>query len=473
MKTVCLIIPPSCFLLDEKVFASLGILKVAASLEMAGHVEVLDLSGVTNYVEALADHAMSTSADVFGITATTPQMPACVKIVEALRRCRPDARLILGGPHVTLVHASKNERAKWTLSKLVDMFDVLVVGDGEDAILEAVKPRCRKLVNADDPKGRLFLTNKRLGELPLPARHLIDMGSYHYSIDGVDSCSMVAQLGCPFSCNFCGGRSSPMLRRIRTRTTASVVAELRHLHDVYGYRGCMMYDDELNVNKSMVELMNAIADMGIDWRLRGFIKAELFTNEQAAAMYRAGFRWILVGFESGSERILRNINKKATRDDNTRCLRIAHKHGLKVKALMSIGHPGESETSVTDTEEWLMEQRPDDFDVTVITTYPGTPYYDQAVCEHDLWRYTINGDALYSHEIDFHKSAGYYKGIPGEYQSFVFTDYLTANDIVRLRDDVERGVRAELGIPYNHGQPGKRYEASMGQLPGHMLRKTS
>ena len=68
-------------------------------------------------------------------------------------------------------------------------------------------------------------------------------------------------------------------------------------------------------------------------------KAELFTDEQAEAMYAAGFRWLLCGFESAHPIILRNINKKATRSDNTTMLRIAHKHGLKVKALMSVGHP--------------------------------------------------------------------------------------------------------------------------------------
>ena len=65
--------------------------------------------------------------------------------------------------------------------------------------------------------------------------------------------SLIAQLGCPFSCGFCGGRESPMLRRVRTRSTENVVAELCHLHDHYGVTGFMLYDDELNVNTKMVE----------------------------------------------------------------------------------------------------------------------------------------------------------------------------------------------------------------------------
>lgn len=484
-KPICLITPPSCFLLDERVFITLGILKVAASLEQRGYaVEMVDLSGIDNYLKVIAD--LDTDAEIFGLTATTPQMPACIKIVEVLRQ-RPNAKIILGGPHVTLVYAAlRNERkrgvegrAMRAYFRLAELFDVLVVGDGEDAIFQAVRPDCQKLVDADDPRADLFLTNNRLGELPLPARHLVDLDSYHYSIDGVRATSMIAQLGCPFACAFCGGRFSPMLRRIRTRTTESIVAEMRHLHETYGFTSCMLYDDELNVNKNIVELMDDIADLGeelgFEWKLRGFVKSELFTDEQAAAMHRAGFRWLLVGFESGSPRILENINKKATREDNTRCLRIAHKHGLKVKALMSLGHAGESRETIDETKAWLMEESPDDFDLTVITTYPGTPYYDQAnETESGVWTYVApNGDRLHAYDMDFNESAGYYKGIPGEYQSFVFTDYLSAKDIVLIRDKVEAEVRAFLGIPFNAGQTGKRYEASMGQMPGFIVRRSN
>jgi radical SAM superfamily enzyme YgiQ (UPF0313 family) len=491
IKQVCLIIPPSIFLLDERVFMTLGILKIAAVLEQSGvEVEMLDLSGVQNYEEVVRDYMESSSTTCFGLTATTPQMPAATKIYRVIREKNPLARIILGGPHVTLVHAAyKYEqkhrrigRGTTAFRQLEEMFDVLVVGDGEIAIFEALRDHPKKLVDGDDPNSELFLNNQKLTELPFPARHLVDVESYRYTIDGVRALSLIAQLGCPFGCGFCGGRMSPFLRRVRMRTSENIVKEMVQMHETYGSRGFMLYDDELNVSPKIVELMNLIAStqqrLGVEFRLRGFIKAELFTDEQAEAMYRAGFRWILVGFESGHERILTNIQKKASLADNTRCMEIARRHNLKVKALMSLGHPGESEETIRATRDWLVQVRPDDFDASVITTYPGTPYFDEAVeTAADVWSYTYNktGDRLHSLSVDYREVAEYYKGIPGEYTAYVYTDYLSSSGLVRLRDWLEADVRQTLGIPYNVGVPAVRYEHSMGQgqIPPSILKASS
>ena len=199
------------------------------------------------------------------------------------------------------------------------------------------------------------------------------------------------------------------------------------------------------------------------------------TREQAEAMHRAGFRQILVGFESGSPRILENINKKATREDNTRCVALAHSAGLKVKALMSIGHSGESQQTVADTRAWLLEARPSDFDVTVITPYPGSPYYDQATeASPGQWVYEANGDRLYQQEIDYTVESDCYKGVPGRYVSHVWTEALSAEDLVRERDALEAEVRKHLHIPFNPSVSSQLYEHSMGQtsLPSRILRSS-
>src|SRR5437773_9867135 len=133
IKRICLITPPSIFLLDERVFMTLGVLKVAAVLEQAGlAVEMLDLSGVENYEEVVRDHVRTSGVTCYGLTATTPQMPAATKIYRTIRAPNPAARIILGGPHVTLVHAAyKYEQKRWIRGRsatadrrLAQMFDV-------------------------------------------------------------------------------------------------------------------------------------------------------------------------------------------------------------------------------------------------------------------------------------------------------------------------------------------------------------
>jgi radical SAM superfamily enzyme YgiQ (UPF0313 family) len=214
-----------------------------------------------------------------------------------------------------------------------------------------------------------------------------------------------------------------------------------------------------------------------EFRLRGFVKAELFTDAQAAEMRRAGFRWLLCGFEAADPRILVNINKRATVEDNSRAVEIAKRNDLKVKALMSVGHPGDSEDTVAASLQWLIDMRVEDFDCTIISTYPGTPYYDEAEPHADLpgvWTYVQKktGDRLHAYDVDYSRTSDYYKGIPGGgYRSFVFTDHLDAERLVALRDDLELKARRTLGIPFNQSRAALRYEhSSGGHLPRFVLR---
>lgn len=247
-----------------------------------------------------------------------------------------------------------------------------------------------------------------------------------------------------------------------------MLAELRHLYETYGTRGFMFFDDELNVNRLFLELLDGIRRLqdalGVEFRLRGFLKAELITAPMAQAMYQAGFRQVLVGFESGSPRILANIHKQATRDDNTRAVERLHAHGIAVKAAMSIGHPGESDETIEATRQWLLAVQPDEFDVTIITVYPGTPYFDDAQPSGDVWTYTDprSGDRLHAYPVDHLADAPFYKGVPGEYRSFVYTDALSADELCVRRDALDAELRGVLGIPFPTAPAAVQYEHSMG-----------
>ena len=148
MLTICLIIPPSIFLLDERVFMTLGHSQSRGRARAIWHHR--GNARLVRRRELRRGDPQSrrrVSAKIFGLTATTPQMLAVGRIQQVLRATRPDARLILGGPHVTLVHAAAKKeharrdpgRAARALAQLSGLFDVLVAGDGEVAIFRALE----------------------------------------------------------------------------------------------------------------------------------------------------------------------------------------------------------------------------------------------------------------------------------------------------------------------------------------------
>lgn len=451
-KAISLIIPPSPFLANERVFPSLGILKIASVLEKKGYpVDVLDLSGVSNFEEILKTYLDSSNVEKIGITSTTPQFPYAVKLGEIIRGYKRHS--ILGGPHATMVNSSRKtgKRGLKAFKQMMGLFDTVVAGDGEIAIFEAIEKD--GLIDADEAGCPMFMKKGTLEQYPPPARHLIDLESYHYKIDGKKAQSMISQLGCPFECGFCGGRNTPSFRTARFRSAKSVISEVDIMVGL-GYRGIMFYDDELNISQDYLEellegLIKYQEKNRLDLRFRGFVRADLFTQKQANIMYRAGFRIILSGVESGNNGILKAMNKMTTTDINSQWISMCHRAKLKAKALMSIGHPGESKETILDSLDWVLQNKPDDVDWTIITQYPGSPYFDQSVpAKNGAWAYIEpkTREVLYSRDINYAKEAGYYKGIPGDYTSYVWTDYLSPERLVKLRDYCENVSRRNLGL---------------------------
>ena len=459
---ILFVIPPSPFLLDEKSLPHLGILSIATLLKKTRKhsVNVLDLSGIENYVDAFSYILKHHTFDIIGFTSSTPQYP---HVNQLLKLIPEGVKKIIGGPHITSCFSPKhtNSRIEKNISDITTKFDTAFVGDSEISILKYIDEELfnERVLNADtDPK--LFLTNNTINDYPWADRTLIDIDSYHFYVDGSLCTSIISQLGCPFNCSFCCGRASNSLRKIRIKSVDNVVREIEHLYKTFGFQAFMFYDDELNVSKNANVLLKELIDFqrkfDVKFKFRGFVKSELFTDEQAYLMKQCGFNWLLSGFEAASDRILVNINKKSTKKDNENVVKLCKKNDIKIKALMSCGHPGETKESVLDIKSWVINNKVDDLDVTIITPYPGSPYYDLSThVEGNTWKYTVpsTGDNLYSENIKYSDISNFYKGIRGSYKSYVHTDYITAEDLVKYRDIVDYDSKAALNISYNVGTP--------------------
>ena len=406
MSHVLLVMPQSSFLVDSRTFPPLGLLYLGAALEANGHkATVVDLA----FNSPLEGH----NPDLIGIMCLTPHFPQMSQLIARLRLLYPSIPVAVGGPHFSTVPADGARLGA----------EATCVGDGEEAILRIVAGE-RGIVQS--PGGILDVDR-----YPIPARHLLPIHDYKYKIAGITATTAIRQRGCPYSCSFCAHFIG--YTKLRVRSIDNVVREVQDLKAL-GFGAVMWFDDELNiVHKRTIEFAEALKPEKISWR--AFIKSNLFNEEQARAFSESGCWELCTGVEAGDDQILKNIAKKATVADNTRTRQLCKQYGIRFKAFAQVGHPGETMETVMALKKWLIDNAPDELNISLHMPYIGTP-----VVEHPE-RYDIKFN------LDYQKTEFFYRGKPGEYLPNVSTSALDAPTLARLRYEIERDVREALGLP--------------------------
>ena len=398
---VKLINTPSPFLINDRAFVPLGLLYVAGMARHLGHkIEILDLLGNPNYMEALD----GVHGDVFGLAATTPQYPVAVAIMKKLRSQNPCAKFIIGGSHVTLKPQVGID----------DGFDVVMTGEGENAI-KIILPQisetggCEKIINAPYTED--------LDTIPYPARDLIDIKSYGYEFEpGHKATTIMTSRGCPWNCAFC--TKDIFGKTLRFRSPENVAGEVKEGIDKFGIHDFLFLDDVMTLKRDRIEKLLALLEpLKINWRC--YSRVDTLDKDLLIKMKGAGCKEIGCGVESGSQKILDNVNKKTTVDQNTKIALLCKEVGIVFNAFIMIGLPGETYETVLETRRWFEEVLPEKFGYNIFSPYVGTDIYMHPE-KYDLQLY----------EMPDEKS--WVKGRKGEYNVFVSTKDLSREEILRL-----------------------------------------
>ena len=404
----CFIVPPSPWLIDDRVFPPLGILYLSRILKLHGYeVQVVDLTGNAHFTKL--------DADVVGFTGTTQHFPINLELLRSLKHHGQDAHYVIGGPHATCLPEQC----------LSFGFDQVVVGEGEQAILK-IAQGCKDPVLSEP-------WIQDLDSIPFPDWDAIDIHGYRYYIDGVKSTIVTTSRGCPYECGFC---SKTWPRKVRFRSPENVVEEVRILKEHYGFEGIMFFDDTFVLDMKRVRrLCELLKPLDIVWRCETRV---IDDRGLLAAMAKSGCREIAIGVESGSDEMLKVIKKGITVAQAKRTVRLCHEAGIRVKAFLMIGLPGESRETVEATRRFIREAKPDDVDYAIFTPYPNSPIYN------DREKYDVQFAIDYSDPAwikFFGSERAPQKGVPGQYTSLVRTSHLSEEEIVKLRDSVEREVK--------------------------------
>jgi radical SAM superfamily enzyme YgiQ (UPF0313 family) len=156
-----------------------------------------------------------------------------------------------------------------------------------------------------------------------------------------------------------------------------VVAECKWaIENFPGLKEIFFDDDTFNYKRERtIELCKKLKTLNFTFSCTSRVTTD---EDTLKAMKDAGFRLLIVGFESGDQQILKNIKKGATVDMARRFAKNAHKLGLTIHGDFIIGLPGETRESVRKTIDFAKELDCETIQVSLAAPYPGTEFYDYA-----------------------------------------------------------------------------------------------
>lgn len=387
-----LLINPPWVILNQKnvwrnvasVMPPLGVAWLAAVLEQDGHqVAILDAHAERMHVAAVTPWIREHGPfDLIGITATTPLIGNALELARQIKQEWPLVNVVLGGVHPTVRPAEVlGEQA----------VDLVVRGEGENTLREIAAGKPHETIQGlsyrhegqvvHNPDRELI---RDLDSLPLPAYHLLPMHRYRPAAGAAKrtpATSVLATRGCPGRCTFCYRIFGD---RLRFRSGARVAEEVKMLQDRYGIREICFYDDTFTAIKREVRAFcQAIRDLKLDLTWSCFTRIDAFDEETFRMMKSAGCHQVMVGIESASQDILKNIHKKIDVDNVEQIVRSMQKIGLEVRAAFMLGNPGETEATMEENIRFALRLDPDLVQFNITTPFPGTEMFRWAE-ENDL-----------------------------------------------------------------------------------------
>ncbi|TDA41706.1 MAG: B12-binding domain-containing radical SAM protein [Thermoproteota archaeon] len=232
--------------------------------------------------------------------------------------------------------------------------------------------------NKDPPKRPM--TTQEMDSLPFVSRvykkHLC-IKNYFLSSALYPEVQILSSRGCPFRCTFCEWPQVFTGRIYRLRSVENVIEEMVWIKEnLPEVKEIVFEDDTFGLNRKWLEkFLDEIIQRGLDVTWSAQVRATL-DYEIMSKMRKAGCRLLIVGFESGSNEILKRIKKGITVEQARKFARDAKKAGVLIHGDFIIGLPGETHETIKATWNLIKEIKPEILQISVATPFPGTEFYE-------------------------------------------------------------------------------------------------
>lgn len=344
---------------------SLGYL--ATACRALGHeVEIMDCA-LKQW--SVADVVRKTDAgrpDVLGFTLFSTDFPIVAQACREIKRLPNPPVLLLGG-----IHPSSYPEP--TLRAIPEA-DFLFCGEAENGLGALMQVLSQNGLRERDPKslsavpglvwhgpdGQIHNCGPEnpasLDSLGLPDWSLLNPLQYQaypptLFVRQRPFAPIITTRGCPYLCTYCAGHNVSGYK-IRARPLDLVFEEIAELRRRFGIRELHIEDDNFTFSPDRVaEFCERLLSLnaGLTWTMPNGVRLDTLSADLLRLMKRAGCYFLIVGVESGSEKILRHMRKKITVPMVEEKVRLVKEAGILAHAFFMLGYPEEGRGDIQAT----------------------------------------------------------------------------------------------------------------------------
>ena len=272
-----------------------------------------------------------------GFSLTKRNTPFSYSLAKKINQKFKDKKIIFGGPH-TLFLDHKNE---------LDGENWWIIGEGEIPITKVLK-------NNGHSRQKIFRFQEveDLDSLAFYDFEPLDINSYSRSLP------LFSSRGCLYKCNFCSERK--LIKTFRHHSPEYMIDQIKLLQTKYKTNNFIFCDSLINYsNKWLNNFCELILKDGlaINWEAQIRIN-KIFPKELARLMKKCGCYNLFVGLESGSDRVLKLMNKGFDTHIATDFFKTLRQADLHFEVSLILGYPGEESQDFDKTLQFIKENKP-------------------------------------------------------------------------------------------------------------------
>jgi anaerobic magnesium-protoporphyrin IX monomethyl ester cyclase len=390
---------------EGQAYVKHGLGIISACLKKEGHQTF-----ILNNPEEIACLLPEFQPDVVGVSGLSnsfPQMLECAKITRIFSH---DVVIFAGGVAPTLAPDDFDN------GSVRDLFDYVFCGEGEITFTQIINEYGATGSLPEQRRIRGVAVHE-LDLIPFADRSGYEEGESKHRL--LRECSghmhtMINSRRCRMQCRFCAPASKTIFGDTKKlRSVDNFISEIKTLH---ANTSLMIHDDNLIENALWAEeFSEKFSSMARPFICQGY-PAQIVKHEALLKkLSKCGLKGILVGIESGSDRMLRHMRKGTTRAINIEAAKVLHRLGIGIQANLMFGCPTETHEEMMETVSLFNEHiYPAIASPAIYTPYPGSAWYEE-LKEQGL--ITINDCTQYERGA---KTSGKIRGV----------DYQDVHDVI-------------------------------------------